>query len=69
METNFFPFALFAGLLIITVIVFLSPMFAKGENRKTLRELLFDKGNRLVLLLMAIGLFLIAIAVINLVKK
>jgi hypothetical protein len=69
METNFFPLVLFTGLFIITVIVFLSPLFAKGENRKTLRELLFDKGNRLVLLLMAIGLFFIAIAVINLVKK
>lgn len=53
-----------AGILIFITIAILSPLFAARENqyKKTLRELLLDKGNQVILFFVIVGFCALGIA-------
>ncbi len=65
MGTIFFLCAIIIGLLLTAAIAVLSPTIAIGKNRKTLQEVLSDKGNKLLLLFVAAGLCFIVIAILG----
>jgi hypothetical protein len=54
------------GMLLIPIFVILSPIFIhKGADKKTLKIILTDQGNRLVLFFAMSGILLLLIAAIN----
>lgn len=58
--TTWFLISLCSGLLLIVSIAILSPWFV-SRNRKTLRELLADKGNQVILVFVVIGVCVLSI--------